>query len=115
MTRVVVLGGGFAGVECTKQLQRSLGRRADVEIIMISEDNFLLFTPMLPQVASGTVQTRNIVVPIRTIIKKARFLEGRIKYINPATRRVSIWGTPEKRGAVINYDYLVAARPIFSA
>ena len=109
MARIVVLGGGFAGVECVKQLQRGLSSNSDTEIVMISEDNFLLFTPMLPQVASGTIQTRNIVMPIRTILKKARFYEGRVKNIDPVARKVSVWGTPEKRGVTLDYDYLVVA------
>ena len=108
-TRIVILGGGFAGVECAKQLEKGLRGNSDTEITLVSEDNFLLFTPMLPQVASGTIQTRNIVVPIRTIIKKARFYEARVKNIDPATRKVSLWGTPEKHGVVLDYNYLVVA------
>ena len=107
--RVVILGGGFAGVECAKRLQRGLRSNPDVEIVLVSEDNFLLFTPMLPQVASGTIQTRNIVVPIRTIVKKATFYEGRVKDIDPGARRVSLWGTPERPGVILDYDYLVVA------
>lgn len=107
--RIIVLGGGFAGVKCTKELQKGLRSNSTTEIIMISEDNFLLFTPMLPQVASGTIQTRNIVMPIRTIIKKAKFYEGRVKEIDPISRRVSVWGTAEKPGVSLHYDYLVVA------
>ena len=108
-TRIVILGGGFAGVECTRQLEKGLRDNSNTEITLVSEDNFLLFTPMLPQVASGTIQTRNIVVPIRTIIKKARFYEARVKDVDPATHKVSLWGTPEKPGNVLDYDYLVVA------
>lgn len=107
MRRVVILGGGFAGIECMRRLQKAAD--GDTEIVLISESNFLLFTPMLPQVASGTVQTRSIVIPIRTMIKKVRFYEGRIKNIDPAARRVSVWGTPEKPGFTLGYDYLVVA------
>ena len=108
-TRIVILGGGFAGVECAKQLEKGLRDGSSTEITLVSEDNFLLFTPMLPQVASGTIQTRNIVVPIRTIIKKARFYEARVKDVDPVARKVSLWGTPEKHGVVLDYDYLVVA------
>ena len=109
MKRIVVLGGGFAGVECVRQLQKGLRSNSTTEVVLISEDNFLLFTPMLPQVASGTIQTRNVVMPIRTIIKKARFYEGRVKNIDPVRRKVSVWGTPEKPGITLDYDYLVVA------
>ncbi len=64
--KIVVLGGGFAGVECTKQLESYFRNDPEIEIVLVSEDNFLLFTPMLPQVASGMIETRHIVMPIRT-------------------------------------------------
>jgi len=81
----------------------------NVEIILISEDNFLLFTPMLPQVAAGMLATRHIVMPIRTIIKKTTFYEGRVKNIDPYGKIVNLWGTSEKRGVSIHYDFLVVS------
>ena len=71
---VVILGGGFAGVECARQLESEFGDNSEIELVMISEDNFLLFTPMLPQVASGMIETRHIVLPIRTICQKNKIL-----------------------------------------
>ena len=47
---------------------------SEIEIVLVSEDNFLLFTPMLPQVASGMIETRHIVMPIRTICEKSNLL-----------------------------------------
>ena len=107
--RIVVLGGGFAGVECTRQLEGQFADDPEIEIVMISEDNFLLFTPMLPQVASGMIETRHIVMPIRTICKKTKFYEGRIKNIDPYGKLVTLWGTSDRRSISIHYDYLVVA------
>jgi len=107
--KIVILGGGFAGVECTRQLESKFGNDSDVELIMVSEDNFLLFTPMLPQVASGMIETRHIVLPIRTICKKTKFYEGRIKNIDPFGKLVNLWGTRDKRSISIHYDFLVVA------
>ncbi|MCY4491176.1 MAG: FAD-dependent oxidoreductase, partial [Thaumarchaeota archaeon] len=67
--KIVVLGGGFAGVECTRNLESRFADDDTIEIVMVSEDNFLLFTPMLPQVASGMIETRHIVMPIRAICR----------------------------------------------
>jgi NADH dehydrogenase FAD-containing subunit len=53
MTRIVVLGGGFGGIEAVTRLERRLGRRPDVELWLVSDHNFLLFSPRLPQVASS--------------------------------------------------------------
>ena len=107
--KIVILGGGFAGVECARQLEKEFGNNPEIELVMVSEDNFLLFTPMLPQVASGMIETRHIVLPIRTICKKTKFYEGRIKNIDPYGKLVTLWGTGDKRSISIHYDFLVVA------
>lgn len=96
-------------MECARQLESYFGNNSEIELVMISEDNFLLFTPMLPQVASGMIETRHIVLPIRAICKKTKFYEGRIKNVDPFGKLVTLWGTGEKRGVSIHYDYLVVA------
>ncbi|MGY5151334.1 MAG: NAD(P)/FAD-dependent oxidoreductase [Candidatus Nitrosopumilus sp. bin_6a] len=107
--KIVILGGGFAGVECARQLESEFGTDSEIELVMVSEDNFLLFTPMLPQVASGMIETRHIVLPIRTICKKTKFYEGRVKNIDPYGKLVTLWGTGDKRSISIHYDFLVVA------
>ena len=107
--KIVILGSGFAAVECAKKLENEFGDDPEIELVMIGEDNFLLFTPMLPQVASGMIETRHIVLPIRTICKKTKFYEGRIKNIDPYGKLVTIWGTGDKRSISIHYDFLVVA------
>ena len=109
MKRILVLGGGFAGVECCLKLESYFGTNSKIEITLVSEDNFILFTPMLPQVASGTIETRHIVTPIRTLIKKIKFYEGKIKYVDPHGKSVALYGTNENRGMLIHYDFLVIA------
>lgn len=107
--KIVILGGGFAGVECARQLESQFKDNFEIELTMVSEDNFLLFTPMLPQVASGMIETRHIVLPIRTICKKTKFYENRIKNIDPYGKLVTLWGTGDKRSISIHYDFLVIA------
>jgi len=107
--KVVILGGGFAGVECARQLESKFGNDPEIELVMVSEDNFLLFTPMLPQVASGMIETRHIVLPIRTICKKSKFYESRVKNIDPYGKLVTLWGTGDKRSISIHYDFLIIA------
>jgi NADH dehydrogenase len=107
--KILILGGGFAGVECARKLESEFGDNQEIEIVMVSEDNFLLFTPMLPQVASGMIETRHIVLPIRTVCKKTKFYEGRVKNIDPYGKLVTLWGTGDKRSISIHYDFLVVA------
>jgi len=56
---ILVLGSGFAGIEVVKRVQKKFKNNKNVEITLVSKDNFLLFTPMLPEVASGMIETRH--------------------------------------------------------
>jgi len=107
--KILVLGGGFAGVECVRKLESYFPKEGDIQITLVSEDNFFLFTPMLPQVASGTIETRHIVIPVRTLLKRAKFYEAEVKNIDPYGKTVTLSGTKEKRGISLHYDYLVLA------
>jgi len=107
--RILVLGGGFAGVDCTRKLESYFHSNYDIEITLVSDDNFLLFTPMLPQIVAGTVAPRHIVMPLRALCKKARIYESVVRDIDPVQQHVTLEGTPEKIGVRIHYDYLVIA------
>ena len=107
--KILILVSEFSALECARQLESKFGKDPEIELVMIGEDNFLLFTPMLPQVASGMIETRHIVFPIRTICKKTKFYEGRIKNIDPYGKLVTLWGTRNKRSISIHYDFLVVA------
>jgi NADH:ubiquinone reductase (H+-translocating) len=76
------LGSGFGGIEVLKKLQKKFDTDDSVEITLISKDNFILFTPMLPEVASGMIETRNIVTPVRSFCKKAKFYEAKVESID---------------------------------
>ena len=57
-TRIVILGGGFAGVATARHLEAQLRRRRDIEIVLVSRDNFVVMTPLLFEVFSGTLDLR---------------------------------------------------------
>ncbi|MBM4441460.1 MAG: NAD(P)/FAD-dependent oxidoreductase [Candidatus Rokubacteria bacterium] len=106
MTRVVVLGGGFAGMETLRCLERGLGRRDDVELTLVSDTNYLLFTPLLPQVASSLVEPRHIIQPIRDIRggrRRFRFRRDRVTGIDLGRRMVQL------SEVALPYDVLVLA------
>lgn len=88
--RIVVLGGGFAGLEAIQVLERRLGRRSDIELLLVSDCNYLLFTPLLPQVASSLVEPRHIIQPIRDIrgARRFRFRRDTVQDIDLTGRRV---------------------------
>src|SRR5918992_2496122 len=79
----LIAGGGFAG----SYVARNLGRRGAT---IISPENFMLFTPMLPEAASGTLEPRHVVVPLRAMCPHADLVLGRVVAHDAAGRRVQV-------------------------
>jgi NADH dehydrogenase len=88
--RVVVLGGGFGGVYAALQLERELADRPDVEIVLVSRENFFSFTPMLHEVAASDVDITHVVNPVRKLLKRTRFFVGDVTRIDLAGRSVRV-------------------------
>src|SRR5215212_1247352 len=88
--RILILGGGFAGVEVLRRLQDRFQNDVSIDITMVSKDNFFLFTPMLHEVASGMIETRHIVTPIRAFCNRAKFYAAKVKSIDLNNRQVQI-------------------------
>jgi len=116
LIRILILGGGFAGIEALNRLQRTFQDDVSVDITLVSRDNFFLFTPMLPEVSSGSIETRHIVTPIRTFCKRARFIEANVKSIDLKHKRVTVSHNigretepVDQREHVLGYDYLTIA------
>ena len=84
MRRVAILGGGFSGTSAA----RAIGRRLDVTVV--SQDNFLLFTPMLAEVAVGDVDPRHIVTPIRQLAPHARLVQGVVERVDVDSRMIVV-------------------------
>ena len=57
--RILILGGGFAGIATARHLEKLFRRRPDVEIVLVSRDNFVLMTPLLLEVFSGTLDLKS--------------------------------------------------------
>jgi NADH dehydrogenase len=113
--RILILGGGFAGIEVLRRLQNAFEDDVEVDITLVSRDNFFLFTPMLPEVSSGMIETRHIVTPIRAFCKRARFYEANVESIDLENKQVVITNVigdpidPVHKRHVLKYDYLVIA------
>ena len=85
---IVILGSGFAGVEVLKRLQKKFKNKDNVTITLVSEDNFILFTPMLPEVASGMIEVRHIVTPVRSFCSKANFYQATVHSIDLKNKEI---------------------------
>jgi len=108
-TRVLVLGGGFGGVYTALHLERKLRQRADVEITLVSRDNFFLFTPMLHEVAASDLDITHIVSPLRTLLKRTTMFIGDILAVDLEARRVRVAHGFEPHEHELQYDELVIA------
>jgi NADH dehydrogenase len=108
-TRILVLGGGFGGVYTALRLERALGRRRDVEITLVSRENFFLFTPMLHEVAASDLDITHIVSPLRTLLKRTAIVIGDVTAIDLDGRRVRVAHGFEIHEHQLEYDHLVIA------
>src|ERR1700724_572379 len=105
--RILILGGGFGGVYTARHLERLFARRSDVEIVLVSRDNYLLMTPLLFEVFSGTLDVRHCSFPIRAFLRTTRFVEATVQSIDLEGRVVQLAGAGET--GALAYDQLVLA------
>jgi NADH dehydrogenase len=102
LSRVVVVGGGFGGLQCAKAL-----RGEPVEVVLIDRDNYHLFTPLLYQVASCLLNPSEIAAPMRKVFRGApnvRYRQGEVTHVDFDGKRVQL-----ADGASLPYDYIVLA------
>jgi NADH dehydrogenase len=108
-TRILILGGGFAGVETARQLERRFTRNGSVEITLVSRDNFLLYTPMLHEIASCELDVTHIVSPLRTLLHRTSVFIGDVVGIDLDHRRVQVTHGFDTHVHDLEYDHLVIA------
>ncbi len=107
--RIVIVGAGFAGAYCAQGLERRLGRRRDVEIVLLDRQNFFAFTPLLVEAGTGSLQPRHAVVSIRAFIKRSRFLMAEATRVDADARRLYYRLEPAAPESYLDYDELVLA------
>lgn len=138
--RIVILGGGFAGLAVAQRLNQVFARDPSVDVLLVSESNYLLFTPMLAEVASSSVEGRHISSPMRAFFpaptsgppaqndgamglgrrlrrrQRVRFQRAYVVGIDPERQTVTVVGCEGCSWQEILYDHLVltlGGRPDF--
>jgi len=106
--QILILGAGFAGVATARGLERAL-RPDEAEITVVGRDNFSLFTPMLPEVSAGGLETRHVVTPVRSQLRRSRYVLGDVVAIDLDARRVEVAYSITGARQTLNYDQLVLA------
>lgn len=103
--RVVVIGGGFGGLEACKVLAKSI-KQGRVSVTLVDKENFFQFNPLLPEVATGAVETRHIVYPLRAFCQRLgiRFVRNKVRTVDPVARVLSL-----HNDLTLPYDRLIIA------
>src|SRR6476620_5229366 len=104
---VVIAGGGFGGLQAARTLEKVLPPQA-ARITLVNDVNFLLYTPLLPGAAAGSLEPRHVVVPLREELRRTDLRLGTVVGAAPAERTIQVRGAA---GVVedLPYDQLVVA------
>ncbi|MFL6214193.1 MAG: FAD-dependent oxidoreductase [Blastocatellia bacterium] len=107
--RIVILGGGFAGVYTARYLEKALGRRDDYEITLINKENYFVFQPMLPEVISGSIGLLDTVSPIRRLLPRTNLHVRDIESVDLQNKTVTTSPGFRPHPHIIDYDFLIFA------
>ena len=107
--RVLILGGGFGGIYAALRLEKLLTRHNDLEVTLITRDNYFLFTPMLSEVAAGELEQNTIVNPLRKLLTRVKSFVGTIEAINLEDRKVIVSHASDAHRHELPYDQVIMA------
>ena len=107
--RVLILGGGFGGIYAALRLEKLLKRRNDIEVTLVTRDNYFLFTPMLHEVAAAELEVNTIINPLRKLVRRVNTFIGTVDVIDTERRRVSVTHGLDGHRHELHYDHLILA------
>jgi len=107
--RVVIIGGGFAGMTAAMELERALGADRSIALTLVSSSNALLFTPMLAEVAGSSVEPTHISTPLRSSLRRTDVVRATVRAIDLADRRIDVGSDDGRAPGSIAYDHVVFA------
>lgn len=101
----MIVGSGFTGFECARRLARKL-RRTDVDVTIVSPVDYMLYTPLLPDVAGGVIDARFVAIPLAGTLKGVRAIRGRVENVDLDGHRLQFTDL-EERTRELSWDRLV--------
>jgi NADH dehydrogenase len=110
---VLIIGGGFGGAYAARELEQRL-RQQQARVLLVAPDNFLLFSPLLPEAASGTIEPRHAVIPLREFLRRTEVVVGTIDALDVTARTAELVGDGGVRTRVSFRVVVIApgSRPI---
>ncbi|HVS28229.1 MAG TPA: FAD-dependent oxidoreductase, partial [Solirubrobacteraceae bacterium] len=104
---IVIAGGGFGGLYAARTLERLLPPQA-ARITLVNDVNFMLYTPLLPGAAAGTLEPRHVVVPLREELARTELRVGVVTGADPVAKTVQVSLDDAYRQS-LRYDHLIVA------
>jgi len=108
-TRIVILGGGFAGVNAAQALERATRRRSDIEVALVSKENYFVFQPLLPEVISGGIGLTDVVSPLRSMLPRTDIHVRDVEAVDLEARTVTLAPGFLPHAHTLPFDHLVVA------
>src|SRR6201987_255996 len=106
-TKIVIAGGGFAGLYAAKYFDQHLAHRPEIEVTLIARENFILFTPMLHEVAAGDLAPGDITNPLRRILRHVNIVQADIQAIDLTTKKIRCLAGVEDMELEFEFDHLL--------
>jgi NADH dehydrogenase len=106
---IVVLGAGFAGIECARRLERRLRGRAAVHVALVDRENHSVFQPLLPEVASASIASHHVVNPVRMLAPRVDFDCAEVERIDLEARRIHFRAPEDMDLLPMPFTHLVIA------
>ena len=107
-TDVLIIGGGFGGMNAALRLNRLLKRRLKARVTLVSRTNFYLFTPLLAEVAASLIESRHAVNPVRRMLRRVEFIQGTVRSLDPDGRHAD-FVDENGRDRRLSYEHCILA------
>ncbi len=105
--KIIIVGGGFAGVFAAKALRRKMGEDADIELI--SKDNYFVFQPLLPEVAGGGINSSDAITSLRLLLKNVKVRLAEVTKIDFESKTLTVMQGTRRMPVELTYDHIVLA------
>src|SRR5271169_7092647 len=105
--RIIILGGGFGGVKCAQTLSKSLNSE-QAEIVLFDRQNHLVFSPLLAEVVGSSINSLDVVVPLRHLLPGVSCRAEEVRSVNLTGNEVE-YQAEDGQSARMRYDHLVVA------
>ncbi len=86
---ILVVGGGFGGALCARELEKLLDGHRE-RVLLVAPENFMLFSPLLAEAASGMIEPRHTVIPLRELLNRTDLLIGAVHELDIRARKALV-------------------------